>query len=268
MTPKIGIGIGIVAALGLSVTLYFHFHRAVSVADRPMILGHGGSGIRSFYPMNSIGSIQNALSYPIDGLELDVRMTEDCVLVAFHDSILDDATNCNGSIERAEWKELIDCQYNSYFKSEKIATLSQLLDLCKRGTTVSVDIKPSERKTLLAQKLIELIHQHHRIHFIFESKDMEQLLALRRFSTEVELFLISNDHSSGQKLAIQNELNGISLHMSAINQEAIQQAQQKGLSVMLWGTGSTRDNRKAVELNPDIIQTDDIGSMVGILTLE
>ena len=73
------------------------------------VLGHAGMGISSLYPINSAESLLACLHSGADGTELDVQLTMDNVLVAFHDASLSDKTNLSGIITAymagvARWK--------------------------------------------------------------------------------------------------------------------------------------------------------------------
>ena len=76
-----------------------------------MILCH--RGIQNYYPENTLGSINEALtSDKYDGVELDINLTKDNKWIIYHDSNLlrlnsinEDVSNINFSdINKIEWK--------------------------------------------------------------------------------------------------------------------------------------------------------------------
>src|SRR5690554_2434563 len=73
--------------------------------------GHGGLGISSSFPMNSIESLIASLTLGASGTEIDVQMTKDGVLVAFHDENLRNSTNSKGKINDYLWKDLQHTYY-------------------------------------------------------------------------------------------------------------------------------------------------------------
>ena len=87
---------GLAAVVVIAVITWNLLQLPVDIDKKPLILGHGGMGVSSAIPINSKSSIEKALSYPIQGTELDVRMTADEVLIAFHDNALANNTSCNG----------------------------------------------------------------------------------------------------------------------------------------------------------------------------
>ena len=66
-------------------------------AARPLVFAHrGGSALA---PENTIAAFDNGLSLGADGLELDVHLSRDGVVVVHHDRLLDRTTNLRGPIE-------------------------------------------------------------------------------------------------------------------------------------------------------------------------
>src|SRR5215208_3789095 len=63
-------------------------------APRPMVFAHrGGSALK---PENTIEAFDNGLAVGADGLELDVHLSSDGVVVVHHDSALDRTTTLTG----------------------------------------------------------------------------------------------------------------------------------------------------------------------------
>ena len=125
---RIKIVIAFLALFG-AIAIHSFIYRPVSIPKHPIILGHGGMGIRSIQPLNSEASLLEAISYPIDGTELDVRMTADCVLVALHDNDLSLSTSCSGSVSSKRYSELIECINSTWLNSSNISSIDSLFHL-------------------------------------------------------------------------------------------------------------------------------------------
>ena len=72
------------------------------------IIAHGGAG--SDHPPNSREALLHALAIGAHGIEMDVQLTADSVLVLFHDQYLDEISTCKGLINSSTWKELKACR--------------------------------------------------------------------------------------------------------------------------------------------------------------
>ena len=65
-------------------------------AGRPLVFAHrGGSGLA---PENTIAAFDNGLALGADGLELDVHLSSDGVVVVHHDATVDRMTTGRGSV--------------------------------------------------------------------------------------------------------------------------------------------------------------------------
>src|SRR6185503_13945789 len=88
-------------------------HQVVAnlLLDRPLVFAHrGGSALA---PENTIAAFDNGLALGADGLELDVHLSRDGVVVVHHDPTLERTTNARGAIRLKTAAELagIDAGY-------------------------------------------------------------------------------------------------------------------------------------------------------------
>ena len=73
-------------------------------ASRPLVFAHrGGSALR---PENTIAAFDHGLALGADGLELDVHLSRDGLVVVHHDRLLDRTTNLRGPIALRDADEL------------------------------------------------------------------------------------------------------------------------------------------------------------------
>jgi glycerophosphoryl diester phosphodiesterase len=81
-------------------------------APRPLVFAHrGGSGLA---PENTITAFETAMALGADGVELDVRLSRDGVVVVHHDALLDRTTNTRGGVDALNADELacVDAGYH------------------------------------------------------------------------------------------------------------------------------------------------------------
>ena len=80
-------------------------------AQRPLVFAHrGGAALR---PENTLSAFDNGLALGADGLEFDVHLSRDGVVVVHHDALLDRTTNGRGPLVQLTADELaaIDAGY-------------------------------------------------------------------------------------------------------------------------------------------------------------
>ena len=82
-----------------------------TILPRPLVYAHrGGAALR---PENTLAAFDNGLALGADGLELDVHLSRDGVVVVHHDPMLERTTNGSGAIRLKTAEELaaIDAGY-------------------------------------------------------------------------------------------------------------------------------------------------------------
>ena len=84
----------------------------------PLAIGH--RGLSSLYPENTVISFAAALAAGADGIEGDLHLTSDGVIVLMHDDTLDRTTNCTGRVDNHTLAELASCSagYPAIFGSK------------------------------------------------------------------------------------------------------------------------------------------------------
>ncbi len=101
--------------------------------DKVTLYAH--RGYRQKFPENTMIAFKEALKLDVDGIETDVRMTNDYNIVIMHDANLDRTTNGHGHIcdrSLAQVKEAdAGIKFGEEFKGEKVPTLEELLILLK-----------------------------------------------------------------------------------------------------------------------------------------
>ena len=107
----------------------------------------GGSQLA---PENTLAAFRNALSFPIDAIELDVQMSRDGHLVVFHDYTVEKRTNGTGNLLDLDFAYLRSLNAAAHFPggwptSQQIPTLREVLDLAKGHVQVYIEIKQSKR---------------------------------------------------------------------------------------------------------------------------
>ncbi len=107
----------------------------------------GGS---AFAPENTLAAFRNAMTLPVDAIELDVHMSRDGHMIVFHDNNVERRTNGQGNILDLDFDYLRSLNAAAHFpggwpESQQIPTLREVLDIAKGHVQVYIEIKTSER---------------------------------------------------------------------------------------------------------------------------
>ncbi|MBO4520861.1 MAG: hypothetical protein J5787_06600 [Alphaproteobacteria bacterium] len=105
----------------------------------PLILGHRGA--RAVKTENTLEAFRYACQAGIKWVELDAMLSEDGVVMVFHDETLERLTGKVGRLDEMTAEEL---QKLSLKSGGKIPTLAEVLDVLKEfGACANIEIKPS-----------------------------------------------------------------------------------------------------------------------------
>ena len=230
------------------------------------ILGHRGMSKSYHYPGNSLPSILEALRIGALGCELDIQLTKDGSLVAYHHKDLDQYTNFEGAIRDYEADELKNCLYKgNYVEKVSLVLVDQLFELLGKNSKYifSFDCKFNidDEKDRIAYYIefidaIEMLINKHlldnRIFIESDHVDFHRLLKLRKIN--VRQFITGKGVEKGLRIASKLGLFGIGVG-SRISKKEVEKAHNLGVYVMTWTPTNAFSNAQAVRKNPDYIQT-------------
>jgi len=245
-----------------------------------VILGHAGEGFSSVtnpYPNNTLKSIEHAFADGADGVEVDVQLSKDSVLILFHDDKLESSTDGFGRIQDYSWNELSELKYNnqssSLDKKLNIARLEQILELQKiypAARTLSLNIKvqdeyPNPRyNQILIQTINAVVSANNQVEFFIESNSREQLLILKSSAVSAKLFLVEDYTAEALQFLIQNGIDGLSAKYTSISHTQRNEIALNKLILMTYGIKIRKDIKESLQILPDIVQTDNVPLTIDI----
>jgi glycerophosphoryl diester phosphodiesterase len=119
--------------------------RPLAQAERPLVFAHrGGSALA---PENTLAAFDNGLAHGADGLELDVRLSRDGVVVVHHDRTLERTTSLTGPLDQLTADQLA---------RGNVPTLDRVLERY-RDTLLIVELKVNSAE--LAEAVVALVRK-------------------------------------------------------------------------------------------------------------
>lgn len=109
-------------------------------SNHVMIFAHRGNWRNS--AENSIQAFQECIDEGLDGIEIDLQMTKDSVLVIMHDETVDRTTTGKGLVSELTLAELKELQLLSPIRvatRQKVPTFEEILKLAKGKVLIQVD---------------------------------------------------------------------------------------------------------------------------------
>ena len=244
------------------------------------VMGHAGAGFESVlnpFPPNALPSIRKTLEgYNAHGTEMDVQLTQDSVLVLYHDGTLESMTECRGYIYSTPAAMVTGCRYRTDFNShilqnEHIQRLDDILALYANSPLAprfDFDLKLPEQPgldltpvyALFARRLAAAVGPYPgllpRVNFM--STDVNQLLAIRDVLPAARVVLDNANFEAGLESINTHNLTGIVLGNADATAEQVRRAHADGREVTLYKVRLRPEIVNAVGKDPDAIQADNI----------
>jgi glycerophosphoryl diester phosphodiesterase len=240
-----------------------------------LVMGHGGMGVSHAYPMNTFESIMNCINFGTDGTEIDVQMTQDGVLLAYHDKELSNKTNKCGLVNDFYWNDLQSAYYtNVPYLNYSILSLEQLFsnidNLHEHKFIFDCKLYSNNDSLFFFNSFINsfreiIIKYSLQNNVYFESQNSDFLTKLKNDNPEYKLFVYPPSFEVGLEVALNLELFGITISTDEITREQIEIAHSNNLFVSIWNVNSINENIAAINKNPDCIQTDKVKHLVSLL---
>ena len=158
--------IGLLLAVFVSYQAYgllnLMFWGSTNAVGRLMVAAHRGDSAQA--PENTKAAILKAIDDGADYVEVDVTATKDGVLILCHDLNLKRFCGINKKIADMTYDELknldIGSHYNRAFAKERFLTLDEAMTLCDGKIKMNIELKPSGRDDHLAEKAVDIFHNH------------------------------------------------------------------------------------------------------------
>jgi glycerophosphoryl diester phosphodiesterase len=130
------------------------------IRDAPLVIAHRGASFIA--PENTIPAIKAAIELGADGVELDVKLSKDGVLILHHDQTLDRTTDGSGPIAEWNWSELACLDAGSHhseqFQNTRIPRLDEIFELFGDDLIYNLELTEYGRPlTRITSRTIELV---------------------------------------------------------------------------------------------------------------
>lgn len=243
------------------------------IAMNYWIIAHRGA--RAEAPENTAAAFDAALSYPIDGIELDVQLTADNVPVLYHDRTTSKITGRRSRISDFSLAELKEMDwggwYGKSFTGQVVMRLDEVLDKYAPKTRLFVEIKSrkperrSGRSMALARIVMDLVEKRvpkerrSGIHIV----SFDPAVLKLAFESGPDYGFILNLRECPVNLAkeepLPDYLSGVGIAIKKLTPAFAEYVHAGRRKLMTWACNTPRQASKALDLNVDIILTDNPG---------
>jgi glycerophosphoryl diester phosphodiesterase len=247
----------------------------LSLRKQPLVYAHrGGAALR---PENTIASFDNGLSLGADGLEFDVHLSRDGVVVVHHDATLDRTTNARGPLSALTADELSAVDAGHWFRGEdgqsfpfrgKGIGIPRLRDVLGRYPGIPVIIELKLNVPALAERAVDEVRAAGAVERVsFGSFGWRVLNALRAYEPRIPtgasreearwaLYRSWVHWPSGRPAYREFQVPERSGSTTIVSPRFIEYAHRANLPVKVWTVNDSTDIRRLTAWGVDGIISD------------
>lgn len=239
-------------------------------------IGHRGSGDSSEenpLPENTLPSVLAAMENGADGVEIDIQLSADGVLVLMHDAEVDgttDGTGCVNALTVEELKALDAGHPGAIGEGYTIPTFAEvlaafdggLLDVELKVETGHAACEDTDREATVAALLADL-EGFPRERLFVSSFDAEILSMVREADPTIRLALIAVGAGSIE-IAGTAGFDAVALLWATVGPSDIADAHARGLDFWVWTLDDEADAERLIDLGIDGVITNDVPTILAL----
>lgn len=220
-------------------------------------------GFSGKYPENTMLAFQKAYEVGCDGIELDVQLTKDGIVVIMHDEAINRTTNGKGYIRDYTYEEL--CQFDCYgdfegeYEFQKIPTLREYLEWVKpTGLLTNIELKNSvyyyeglEEKVFDMIKELEMENQ-----ILFSSFNLVSVLKCKKTMPQIPAgFLTETKVDNMGVFAKEYGVDYYHPGLDFLTEEIVENCHAHGREVNVWTINKKKEMKQMAKWKVDGIFT-------------
>jgi glycerophosphoryl diester phosphodiesterase len=213
-------------------------------------IGHRGA--RGEKPENTLLGIRHALELGLDGIEIDIHLSQDGELIVIHDETLDRTTNGKGLVNKYSVEKLKTFDAGS---GEKIPTLSEVIDLMKEfDKELFIEMKAPGAE----EKILKLIKEKKFSDLsILKAFNHRLILNFKNLAPNIRAQVLMDSLPIDPVSIIKSaKADGISVNTKMLDKTLVDQCHQAGFFVTTWNANTKEDLLKFTEMKVDYVCTD------------
>lgn len=195
-------------------------------------IGHRGA--RGHLAENTLESIELALSFGVDAIEVDVHRCKSGELVVIHDFTLDRTTNGSGEITGHNLDELKELLIEGKYK---IPLLTEVLDFIQGKCGINIELKGTNTAQSTCNIVKDYIENKGWAYpdFILSSFQNSELYEVFKIDKKIPIGILSKA-SVSEAIELGKKLNAAAIHPSIgiTSRDNVKQAHQAGFKVNVW----------------------------------
>ena len=235
-------------------SLFFIFFSCIS-NQKVMVIGHRGAAGHEVE--NTIPSIDKAISFGVDAVEVDVFLCKSGELVVFHDKNLSRLTNSNAFIESLTLDSIKKIEV---FNNHKIPTLNEVIKFINNRIHLNIELKgintakPTYKllKSIFSNKkqLIEKIS--------ISSFNWNELEIIYDLDKDIQTAVLVEERPVEMAINQAKKINAkaINIDFKLLNKKVVKKIKSENLIINAWTVNEINQIERMINIGVDGIITD------------
>lgn len=222
-------------------------------------------GYSGRYPENTMLAFQKAWEAGCDGIELDVQLTKDDIIVIMHDERIDRTSDGEGFIRDYTYEELFSFDCSFKFKGQyginKIPTLEEYLAWVKpTGLFTNIELKNSVYYyTKLEDKVIAMVKRFEMEEKVmFSSFSNVSVLKCKKLMPGIKMgFLTETPIGNAGFYTSEYGIEAYHPDLSWLTKEEVDDCKKHNVAVNVWTVNKEEDMKKMLDWGVDGVFTNE-----------
>lgn len=232
--------------------------------NKTLVIAHRGDTKTA--TENTLPAVESALRMGVDGVEVDLQITQDQNVVVFHDQDLSRLAGIKKKIKNCSWKEL---QEISLKDGSKIPTLEDLLDFVQGRLLINLELKvfsgylPSYEGQLVKRVGEILKNYPHKETLLFSSFHPFVLRRIQQLLPTIKTGYLFDRYSLLHRFLI-SKINPFSIHpsLSYFFKDPLQKPKRR---TFVWTVNNEDDMKMCIEQGANGLITDEARKLLALL---
>lgn len=217
---------------------------------KKQFINYAHRGASHYYPENTMLSFRHGLEMDANGIETDVQITKDGVLVLFHDDTMDRVTGKTGCVADYTYAELLTFDVHKDNLTAKIPTFEEfLLEFGKYDLTFAIELKVKGIEKQVADMIYKCGVKDK---VIITSFIYDAILEMKNCAPDLRRgYLVFQLDEKTRKEIETLDLYEICPNGKALSKEEVQEYHDKGYGVRAWNMTDEQIMAETVEKGVD-----------------
>ena len=239
----------------LSLSFIFLFSGCEKKHDI-IVIGHRGAMGHALE--NTIESINKAIDFEVDGIEIDIFKTRTGELVVYHDAVLSRLTNSDAFIEEISLDSINNIRLSD---GSSIPTLNEIIDIIPNEIFLNIELKGINTAYLTNELILKYSKQKdwNIDRFVISSFRWDELEKFRSLNKEIKIaILVDSLFKIDSSLILSRDINAYAINPnnSFLSKEIVQKIKFNNLLVFPYTVNSFENIKRMKSIGVDGIITD------------